>query len=36
MKFEKYEVRLMKKEDTLPYFQLIENNRAHLRILFQE
>jgi RimJ/RimL family protein N-acetyltransferase len=30
MKFEKYEVRLMKKEDTLPYYQLIENNRPRL------
>lgn len=30
MKFEKYEVRLIKKEDVLPYFQLIENNRPRL------
>lgn len=30
MKFEKYEVRLLKKEDVLPYFQLIENNRPRL------
>lgn len=30
MNFEKYEVRLLKKEDTLTYFQLIENNRSRL------
>lgn len=30
MEFEKYEVRLLKKEDTKPYFQLIENNRPRL------
>lgn len=31
MKFEKYELRLIKKEDTLSYFQLIENNRPRLK-----
>jgi RimJ/RimL family protein N-acetyltransferase len=30
MKFEKYEIRLIKKEDAFPYFQLIENNRPRL------
>ncbi len=30
MNFEKYEVRLIKKADTLPYFQLIENNKSRL------
>jgi RimJ/RimL family protein N-acetyltransferase len=30
MKFEKYELRLIKKEDALPFFQLIENNRPRL------
>lgn len=30
MKFDNYEIRLIKKEDALPYFQLIENNRPRL------
>jgi ribosomal-protein-serine acetyltransferase len=30
MEFEKYKVRLMKKADKFPFFQLIENNRPRL------
>lgn len=34
MKFEKYEVRIIKEEDMLSFFQLIENNRIRLEDFF--
>lgn len=34
MKFENYELRIITQEDAVPFFQLIENNRARLEDFF--